>query len=212
MTENKAKMAKIIEKCTISLSDGQINTLWKYHNLIQSRNQEYNLTGIRDFTETILKHYVDCLIIQKLTSIPFPLLDIGTGAGFPGILLSLLFPKKKIILAEPRRERIQFLKEARDTLHLENIEIYPKKITPVFKTKVKAVITRALEPIPKTLHRISSCLEQGGSAIFMKGPSVDIEIKNSKKLLNSEYEIIKNEAYALPLLNDQRRLVVIQRK
>ncbi len=211
MPEDKYKMSQLLGKCAIKLDNIQLNKLWQYHNLIQEKNKEYGLTGIRDFNEIILKHYVDCFIVQKLITIPFPLLDIGSGAGFPGILLKILFPDEKIILAEPRKQRVQFLKEVTDSLHLDNTHIFPKKINQNFETMVKAVITRALEPISKTLPRISSCLETGGLAIFMKGPSVDKEIKIFKKKFSDEYSIVKNHAYALPLINHQRRLVVLKR-
>ena len=212
MHEDKYKMSQLLKKYAINLNNVQLNKLWQYHNLIQQRTQESCLTGIRDFNEIILKHYVDCFIVQKLITIPFPLLDIGSGAGFPGILLKILFPDEKIILAESRRQRVQFLKEVTDSLSLNNTHIFPKKINQNFETKVKAVITRALEPISKTLPRVSSCLERGGFAIFMKGPSVDKEIRAFKKSFSNEYSIVKNHAYALPLINHQRRLVVLQRR
>ena len=201
MPEDKYKMSQLLKKYAINLNNVQLNKLWQYHNLIQQRTQESCLTGIRDFNEIILKHYVDCFIVQNLITIPFPLLDIGSGAGFPGILLKILFPDKKIILAESRRQRVQFLKEVTDSLSLNNTHIFPKKINQNFETKVNAVITMALEPISKTLPRIPSCLERGGFAIFMKGPSVDQEIRALKKSFSNDYSIVKNHAYVLPLIN-----------
>ena len=212
MLKYKHRMIQLLEKCSIKLDKIQCDQLWEYHNLIKKRNQKTGLTGITDFNEMILKNYVDCFIVQALIAIPFPLLDIGSGAGFPGILLKILFPDEKIILAEPRRHRSHFLNEAKDSLHLTNTYIFPKKINHNFDTKVKAVITRALEPISKTLPRISSCLETGGLAIFMKGPSVEKEIKNFNKSFGNEYSIMKNHAYTLPLINHQRRLVVLRKK
>ena len=212
MPEDKYSMSQLLEKCAIKLDNVQLNKLWKYHNLIQERNQKSGLTSIKDFNEIILKHYVDCFIVQKLINIPFPLLDIGSGAGFPGIILKIIFPEEKIILAESRRQRVQFLKEAVDKLHLTGIHIFPKNINRNFETRIKGVITRALEPISKTLPRISSCLETGGLAIFMKGPSVDKEIKKFEKSFSNEYSIVKDHSYALPLINHRRRLVVLRRK
>lgn len=212
MPEDKYSMSQLLEKCAIKLDNVQLNKLWKYHNLIQERNQKFGLTSIKDFNEIILKHYVDCFIVQKLINIPFPLLDIGSGAGFPGIILKIIFPEEKIILAESRRQRVQFLKEAVNELHLTGTHVFPKNINRNFETKIKGVITRALEPISKTLPRISSCLETGGLAIFMKGPSVDKEIKIFKKSFSNEYSIVKNHSYALPLINHRRRLVVLRRK
>lgn len=209
--KDREKMVLLLEKSGIKLKKDQMIKLWKYHNLIQKRNQEYCLTGIRDFNEIILKHYVDCFILDKLITIPFPLLDIGTGAGFPGIPLKILFADEKVILAEPRKERVRFLYEAMEILNFKNTYIYPHKISRNFDVRVKAVITRALEPISKTLQRVSSCLEIGGIAIFMKGPSIDLEIKNFKNKFSKKYTILKNYAYVLPLINHKRRLVVLQR-
>lgn len=209
--KDREKMVLLLEKSGIKLKKDQMIKLWKYHNLIQKRNQEYSLTGIRDFNEIILKHYVDCFILDKLIAIPFPLLDIGTGAGFPGIPLKILFADEKVILAEPRKERVRFLYEAMEILDFKNTYIYPHKISRNFDVRVKAVITRALEPISKTLQRVSSCLEIGGIAIFMKGPSIDLEIKNFKNKFSKKYTILKNYAYVLPLINHERRLVVLQR-
>ena len=74
MPEDKYKMSQLLKKYAINLNNVQLNKLWQYHNLIQQRTQESCLTGIRDFNEIILKHYVDCFIVQKLITIPFPLL------------------------------------------------------------------------------------------------------------------------------------------
>ncbi len=103
------------------------------------------------------------------------------------------------------------MNEVRDALQLKNVDIYPHKISPDFHTQVKSVITRALEPISKTLQRISSCLEIGGLAIFMKGPSIDTEMKRFKKLFFKKYKFLQNHVYSLPLINHQRRLAVLER-
>ena len=209
--KNKGSMIQLLEKSGIKLDQNQLNKLWKYHNLILKRNQEYNLTGIHDFREMILKHYVDCFIVEKLVKIPFPLLDIGTGAGFPGVPLKIIFEEEKIILAESRKQRVCFLEEVKETLGLRNTDIYPHKIKEGFETRVKAVITRALEPIPNTLRRVFSCLEKGGLAIFMKGPNISAELKPLQKMVN-EFEILQNRPYVLPLINHKRRLIVVQKK
>lgn len=205
-------MVRLLEQCGVRLNETQLSKLWIYHQLIHKRNQEYNLTGLQDFKEIIIKHYVDCFTVSKLIDTPFPLLDIGSGAGLPGILFKILFPGEKIILAEPRKKRVNFLKEVKSSLDLKNTYIYPHKIKHDFKTRVQTIITRALETIPETLQRVSSCLEEGGLAVFMKGPSVDKEIELFKKSFNNEYSLVKNQAYVLPLINHKRRLVVLRRK
>jgi 16S rRNA (guanine527-N7)-methyltransferase len=211
LSDDKKAMIQLLVDSGISLDHNQLSKLWKFHNLILKRNQEYNLTGIHDFREMILKHYVDCFIVEKIVKIPFPLLDIGTGAGFPGVPLKIIYEEEKIILAECRKQRVCFLKEVKESLALRNTEIYPHKIKEGFKARVKAVITRALEPISKTLPRISSSLEKGGLAIFMKGPNVSGELKELQKI-GKEFEVLQNHPYVLPLINHRRRLIVVRKK
>lgn len=206
------KMAELLESCGLSLSGAQINKLWNYHCLLRQVNPELNLTRIHNFSNMVLKLYVDSILPSELIKLPSPLLDLGTGPGMPGIPLKIAHPELEIWLAESRQKRVDFLEVARDSLGLQGLEIIGEKITPNFKDLVAGVITRALESIPSTLDRVSGCLSKDGLAIFMKGPNCDPEIQEALQRFGSEYELLQNLSYSIPNTPHQRRLLVFRRK
>ncbi len=205
-------LAEILSKSSISLSRHQLDQLWRYHNLLRKRNQDRDLTRLVGFESMAVKHYVDCLYVAKLASLPSPIIDVGTGAGFPGIPLKILLPSLEITLAEPRPRRAQFLRDAVKELGLKGVEVFDHKVVSAsFKRPVQAVITRALETMDKTILRTSACLVPGGRIYFMKGPNADAEIKDVKKRFFPKYKLVQDKAYQLPHTPFRRRLVVWER-
>jgi len=202
----------MLKQSGISLNQQQLHQLWAYHNLLRSRNQDRDLTRIIGFESMVVKHYVDSMIVGKFVSLPSPLLDLGSGAGFPGIPLKIRYPHLRFTLAEPRPRRAAFLKEAVALLHLKNVDVFEHKVVSrSFRQPVKAVITRAVEDIEKTILRTSACITTGGLLIFMKGPSVDPEIEVALKRFRNAYRLTINERYHLPGTHHLRRLVVLER-
>jgi 16S rRNA (guanine527-N7)-methyltransferase len=201
------------ERSRLPLSEQQVLQVWQYHNLLRKRNAEYDLTRIYQFDNMVQKHYIDCVLVAKLLEwdLPSPLLDIGTGAGLPGILLKIACPETDMILSEGRHKRITFLHEVVQTLGLTGIEIYEGKIYPSFSRSVSGVITRALESIPKTLDRVMKCLVPGGRAIFMKGPSCNEELEEALRSFRKHYKTIQDISYTIPHSPHRRRLVVFER-
>lgn len=205
-------MALILERSGIHLKHAQLDQLWRYHSLLRKRNQDRDLTRLIGFESIVIKHYVDCMIVGNWIPLPSPLLDIGSGAGFPGIPLKIRYPHLDIILAEPRPRRIEFLKEALATLGLARIEVFEHKVVSrSFQQPVKGVVTRALEEIEKTFLRTSACLDKGGLLIFMKGPSVDDEVREARRRFGGQFELILDKSYCLPATPYQRRLIVFSK-
>jgi 16S rRNA (guanine527-N7)-methyltransferase len=201
------------ERSRLPLNEKQVQQVWQYHNLLRKKNAEYDLTRIYQFDNMVQKHYVDCVLAAKLLEwkLPSPLLDIGTGAGLPGILLKIACPETEMILSEGRHKRIAFLHEVVQTLGLKGLEIYGGKIYPSFNRSVNGVITRALESIPKTLDRVKKCLVPGGKAIFMKGPGCNDELEEALRAFESSYKLIKDVSYMVPHSSHHRRLIVFER-
>lgn len=204
-------MAELIKACGLSLSEVQLRQLWDYHQLLRECNPELNLTRVHNFTNMVLKLYVDSILPGALMELPSPLLDLGTGPGMPGIPLKIAYPRLEIVLAESRQKRVDFLHTVLEILKLKGLEIVGEKIAPHFEKTVAGVITRALESILSTLHRISGCLDQDGLAIFMKGPNCDQEIQEALQRCGREYRLVENRSYSIPNTFHQRRLVVFQR-
>ncbi len=201
------------ERSRLPLSEKQVQQVWQYHSLLRKRNAEYDLTRIYQFDNMVQKHYIDCVLVAKLLEwdLPSPLLDIGTGAGLPGILLKIACPETDMVLSEGRHKRITFLHEVVQTLGLKGIEIYEGKIYPSFSRSVSGVITRALESIPKTMDRVMKCLVPGGRAIFMKGPSCEDELEEALETFGHAYKPLQDVSYTIPHSPHRRRLIVFER-
>lgn len=201
------------ERSNLPLTEEQYKRLWQYHTLLRQRNEAYDLTRIYQFDSMVQKHYIDSILPVRLLGgrLPSPLLDIGTGAGLPGIPLKIVCPHVQIILSEGRHRRVRFLHEAVDALNLKGIEIYEGKIYAGYDRPVQGVITRAVEPIRSTLARVRRCLAQGGQAIFMKGPQCDPEIREGLDRFSADYALVRDISYQIPHSPHQRRLLVFER-
>lgn len=206
------KLKFLITASGIHLNEHAMAQLWRFHNSLRQRNQDRDLTRLVGFDSMVQKHYIDCLIIGKFIRIPSPILDIGSGAGFPGIPLKIAYPKLRMILAEPRPNRVAFLNEVIDELALTDIEVFDHKVvSQSFQKPVNAIITRALEPIEKTFLRTSASLGKGGLFIFLKGPAVDPEVTQALNRFAGKIRVVLNHSYRLPGTPFERRLVVLEK-
>lgn len=211
-TPSLSLMKAMMRRAGINLQESQWQKLWRYHNLLRERNQDRDLTRIIGFEAMVIKHYIDCMIVGDLLTIPSPIADLGSGAGFPGIPLKIRYPKLQITLAEPRPRRVSFLLDAIKLLNLKGIDVFPHKVvSQSFTRPVAAVISRAVEEIEKTLLRTQGCIGPGSRVIFMKGPNVSQEMKSAEKRLKTLFTIEQDIPYLLPGTKHQRRLVVYRK-
>ncbi len=170
------------------------------------------LTRLVGFETIVMKHYVDSMIVADLVKLPSPLVDVGTGAGFPGIPLKIRLPGLRLVLAEPRPKRVAFLHEAIRELGLEGVDVFPHKVVSrSFTRPMEAAVTRAVETMDKTILRTSGCLGAGGRIYFWKGPAVDPEITLVRRRFGASIEVERDEHYRLAGTPHERRLVVVRR-
>lgn len=189
----------------------QRQQLAHFYRLLMENQEKENFTRLLKIRDIAIRHFIDCLIIPQLTELTFPLLDVGSGPGFPGIPLKILFPEKKIILAEGVQRRVEFLKTVREKMNLKNLDIIGRNINPYFAYPVQGVITRAVEDIRNTLQNVLSSLQTGGKVFLMKGPNVDPEIALAATEVGEFYRLEKDIAYTLPQTTHQRRLLIYQK-
>jgi 16S rRNA (guanine527-N7)-methyltransferase len=206
-----AQMDAVLRSCGIRLSRIQLRQLWAYHSLLRERNADLNLTRVHNFANMVLKLYADSMLPADLLELPSPLLDLGTGPGMPGIPLKIYRPSLKIILAESRGRRVDFLQEAVARLGLPGLSVEPARITERFGTPVAGVITRAVETIAKTLERVAGCLAMNGLVILMKGPHCDDEIVRAQDRFSGTFTQVSDRPYRIPGTGHARRLVVYRR-
>lgn len=183
----------------------------QFYTLLMEKQKTLNFTRLTTLKDVGLKHFIDCMMVPRLVDLKYPLMDVGTGPGFPGIPLKILAPESKIILAEGVQKRVEFLKDVRDVMKLRELPIIGRNINPWFFYPVQGVITRAVEDVRNTLQNVIYSLQTGGRVYFMKGPNVDPEIALAEKEVGKYYELEKDIAYTLPETDQQRRLLVYKK-
>lgn len=193
------------------VSHAQRQKLAHFYRLLMLNQEKENFTRLLKLRDIAIKHFIDSIIITKYTDLQFPLLDVGTGPGFPGIPLKIMFPDKQILLGEGVQRRVEFLKHVRSEMVLQNLDILGRNINRHCVYPVRGAITRAVEDISNTLTNVMSCLQVGGRVYFMKGPGVTPEIEAAKALWSEYYKLVQDVAYTLPETPHERRLVVYEK-
>lgn len=208
---SKPVLGQLLTRYGVYLQPHTLDQLWAYHQLLREHNHDQDLTRLIGFDTIAQRHYADCMILHGLMKgrWPSPLVDVGTGAGFPGMMIKLMSPSTRIVLAEPRPRRVQFLEMVIRELGLKDISVFGHKVTSRSLTQPFAgAITRAFETVEHTLPRFGSCLGVGGQAIFMKGPKAAEEVAAFQ---SEEYAIIRNHAYRIPNTIQDRVLLILER-
>jgi 16S rRNA (guanine527-N7)-methyltransferase len=211
VTPGPKAIGAILKRCGLELDEAQLGLLWQYHQMLRHANAELNLTRIHQFENMVLKHYADSLLVLKYVELPAPLIDMGSGAGLPGIPLKIARPDIPIVLAEPRGHRAAFLRDVCEQLGLSGIEVYPHKLGPDYPGQVGGVISRAVGSIPETLNRVAKCLPVGGRMLFMKGPECDAEVAAAAHSHAGLFRLALDRGYTIPGTPHHRRLVVYER-
>jgi 16S rRNA (guanine527-N7)-methyltransferase len=216
------------ESFTLEQADDRIYDVFRHHGfadishetrrklsefflLLMSCQREQNFTRLTSVREVAIKHFIDCLMPARLTELRYPLLDIGTGPGFPGIPLKILRPGARIGLAEGVQKRVAFLKSAREALGLSDLPIFGRNVNRDFHYPFAGVITRAVEDARNTLGNAINCLPIGGRAYLMKGPNCLPEIPMALKEWGPYYRLAGNIAYSLPETPHERRLLIFEK-
>jgi 16S rRNA (guanine527-N7)-methyltransferase len=208
---SRSRLEELLNTYGVTMPSVVLDKVWQYHGILRKNNGDLDLTRLIGFETIVQRHYADCLILHKLMNgkWPSPMVDIGTGAGFPGLMIKIASPSTKIILSEPRNVRVDYLNNTIREMGLKDIEVFGHKFTSKsFTQPLKGAISRAFEPIAKTLPRLENSLAVGGLAIFMKGPGVDEELSAK---LPSNYKLIKDERYRIPKTTLDRALIIFER-
>ncbi len=194
----------------VDLKRETVEKLWAYHRLVHENNEDGDLTRLRAFETMVERHYADCTLINAFVDHwPKRMVDIGSGAGFPGIPLKIVNPQIHLTLCEPRPKRVEFLNYVIEKLQLKNIDVFGHKVTSnSLRFPVEGMISRAFENFHKTLLRVEHSLQVGGTAIFMKGPALKEELNEP---MDDRYQVEKAEFYTIPNSTQQRSLLILRR-
>ena len=202
-----------LEKLGITLTSYQQEQLKKFYHLLISCNEKINLTRITSENEVYLKHFYDSLTITKVIDLNKvnTLCDVGTGAGFPGIVLKIVYPNLKITLVDALQKRVNYLNEIIKELDLSDIVAIHSRGEDL-KEKYDIVTARAVANITKLLNYTMHLVEENGVFIAMKGNITEELTPAVQKAISKKYSIEKIEEFYLPYENSQRSLVVIKNK
>ena len=207
---NKEEFLLETKKLDINISVDTLKQLEEYYNLLVEENKKYNLTAITEEKQVYLKHFYDSLCLTKIIKLDNQyILDIGTGAGFPGLVLKIVFPNIKIDLLDSTNKRCLFLQMVIDKLNLKDVNVINARAEEYAKEnreKYDIVTSRAVAPLKHLLEYSIPSLKIGGSFISLKS-NIEEETKKidnyHNKLYLSKEEIIK---YELPIENSLRTL------
>ena len=207
---------KEVEKLNISVTKENLASLAKYKDLLVEYNKKFNLTAIKSDEEIYLKHFYDSLTLIKAYSLNgnLKLLDIGTGAGFPGIVLKIFYPDLELTLLDSNHKKIAFLEVVIKELNLKKVtcinsraENSPK----TYREYFDIVTSRAVAHLRILLELSIPYLKIGGKLIAMKGLSEE-EIKESAKILEKlDSTIVDTIKFNLPIEGSNRSLVIVQK-
>lgn len=205
-----------LKKINIEITKNQLAQLDKYYNLLVEWNQKLNLTSITKKEDVYLKHFYDSLTIVKATDLNKvnSLCDVGTGAGFPGIVLKIIFPNLNVILIDSLNKRINFLNEIINKLELDNIKAVHTRMEDYSKENIEKfdiITSRAVAKI-QVLSEISfQALKIGGQLVLLKGQCEE-EIAASREILKKINGKVKNiMKFQLPIENSNRTIVIIEK-
>ena len=204
----------------VTLSPFQISLLEEYQRELQDWNERYNLTAIDDPEKIHVKHFLDSfssLLVMKNTPIQ-RIIDIGTGAGFPGIPLKILLPEAEIVLVDSIGKKTDFCQHIVDRLELENVHVVHDRVERLarkaeFREKFDWAVARAVARLSTLAEYLLPFVKVGGKMLAMKGDQGPFEAHQASQalsLLGGELQQVKK--ITLPGVTEDRFLITIGKK
>ena len=207
---------KEVEALGLNVTEEKLEQLDIIYNTLVETNKTMNLTRITEKDDVYLKHFYDSLTLAKVYDLTKAntLCDIGTGAGFPGLVLKIFYPNLEITLVDSLLKRVKYLNSLIDKLELTGIKAYHNRAEDLIKENKKfdIVTARAVSALPKLLLWTMPLVNKNGSFLAMKG-NVEEELELSKDIMKKHnWYVNKKETFTLPTKEDVRTILEIKNK
>ena len=196
----------------------QLEKFYKYMNLLIEWNEKMNLTAITEPNDIILKHFIDSITINKYIENSVKVVDVGTGAGFPGIPLSIIRTDLQITLVDSLNKRLMFLQEIKKELELKNIDIVHARAEEFGQNKnyretFDIATSRAVANLSTLSEYLVPLVKIKGKCVCMKASDADEEIKQAENAVNIlGGKIVKVEKFNLPNSDIGRTIIIINKE
>jgi len=194
-----------LERMALKLSDQMIDQLMTYLNLVEKWNRVYNLTAIRERDEMIKLHFLDSLSIFNNVHVK-NILDVGSGAGFPGIVLAITKPELKVTVMDSVNKKTTFMQQVKSELALTNLDVVNSRVEDYQPTTLfEAVTSRAFSNLKNMMSLTQHTLKKEGVWLAMKSKDVKEELEEFEK---NQYILIPLE---VPFIDAERYLVILKK-
>ena len=199
------------------IDDNKIQKFYDYMNLLVEWNKKINLTAITEEKDIILKHFVDSLTVLKYIKEDKSIVDVGTGAGFPGIPLAIMNDSLKITLVDSLNKRINFLNEVCNKINLKNTKAIHARAEEFgqdnnYRESYDVAISRAVANLTVLAEYLLPLVKVGGKIICMKGPDIEEELKQAGSAIDIlGGKIEKCDDFCLPKSDISRNIIIINK-
>ena len=197
------------------LGDKQAKQFFDYYEFLVSENQKYNLTAITDFNDVVMKHFIDSVLPLNKIKENASVIDVGTGAGFPGVPLKILRPDIKLTLLDSLQKRINFLNQLLKLLGINDVKTIHSRAEDYIKQgreKFDYALSRAVASVPTLAEYLLPYVKVGGEILMYKGSGFQEELDlghKAIKILGGQVENVLN--YKLNEIDSQRNIIIIKK-